>query len=72
MILYVPIATSQSSSANNTDYGIPVFVAASSYTAADCPRYREREFGVGYGNSSGYASGRSYTNRSAPPYFRCG
>lgn len=27
-------------------------------------RYRPRDFGVGYGRSSGYASGRSYT---APP-----
>ncbi len=32
--------------------------------------HRERDFGVGYGNSSGYASNRSYV---APPaaYFRC-
>ncbi len=32
--------------------------------------HRERDFGVGYGNSSGYASNRSY---AAPPaeYFRC-
>ena len=32
--------------------------------------HRERDFGVGYGNSSGYASNRSYS----PPqtnYFRC-
>ncbi len=32
--------------------------------------HRERDFGVGYGNSSGYASNRSYA--VAPtPYFRC-
>ena len=27
----------------------------------------EREFGVGYGNSSGYASGKTYLNRSWRP-----
>ncbi|MEO5961896.1 MAG: hypothetical protein ABIP87_00485 [Thermomonas sp.] len=32
--------------------------------------HRERDFGVGYGNSSGYASNRSYAVPSAP-YFRC-
>ncbi len=32
---------------------------------------RERDFGVGYGNSSGYASTRSYVNRSwRPSIFR--
>ncbi len=33
--------------------------------------HRERDFGVGYGNSSGYASGRRYTNDWAQPRFRC-
>ena len=32
--------------------------------------HRERDFGVGYGNSSGYASNRSYTTPQAT-YFRC-
>lgn len=32
--------------------------------------HRERDFGVGYGNSSGYASNRSYA-APAPTYFRC-
>lgn len=32
--------------------------------------HRERDFGVGYGNSSGYASNRSYAV-PAPAYFRC-
>lgn len=31
---------------------------------------RERDFGVGYGKSSGYASLRRYTTPSAPRYFR--
>lgn len=32
--------------------------------------HRERDFGVGYGNSSGYASNRSYATPQAA-YFRC-
>jgi hypothetical protein len=31
---------------------------------------RERGFGVGYGNSSGYASGKRYTPRPATARFR--
>ena len=34
-------------------------------------QYRERDFGVGYGNSSGYASHRRYSNSSFQPLFRC-
>jgi hypothetical protein len=32
--------------------------------------HRERDFGVGYGSSSGYASNRRYTTEWAPPRFR--
>ena len=32
--------------------------------------HRERDFGVGYGNSSGYASNRHYVVSTAT-YFRC-
>ena len=32
--------------------------------------HRERDFGVGYGNSSGYASNRSYATPQAA-YSRC-
>lgn len=31
----------------------------------------EREFGTGYGRSSGYATARRYTTNWAPPRFRC-
>lgn len=34
-------------------------------------QYRERDFGVGYGSSSGYASHRRYSNSSFQPLFRC-
>ena len=33
--------------------------------------HRERDFGVGYGNSSGYASTRQYASNWAPPRFKC-
>ncbi|MFT4178177.1 MAG: hypothetical protein QM612_01745 [Thermomonas sp.] len=32
--------------------------------------HRQRDFGVGYGSSSGYASNRSYVSYEAR-YFRC-
>ncbi len=42
---------------------------------ATSPRreYRERDFGVGYGRSSGYASQRQYANAwNGQVRFRCG
>ncbi|HJW45307.1 MAG TPA: hypothetical protein VJ484_02345 [Lysobacter sp.] len=33
--------------------------------------HRDRDFGVGYGNSSGYASDRRYTSNWVQPLFRC-
>ena len=38
--------------------------------AANARIHRERDFGVCYGSSSGYASNRSYTSPQAN-YFRC-
>ncbi|MCF7222901.1 hypothetical protein [Marilutibacter chinensis] len=35
-----------------------------SSTATPIRAYREREFGVGYGRSSGYAADRRYTRRT--------
>ena len=32
--------------------------------------HRERDFGVGYGNSSGYASERKYASQWAPSRFK--
>ena len=35
--------------------------------------YRERDFGVGYGRSSGYAAQRQYVSAwNGQPRFRCG
>ncbi|WP_407353581.1 hypothetical protein [Luteimonas sp. R10] len=33
--------------------------------------HRARDFGVGYGSSSGYASERRYVGNQAVPRFRC-
>ncbi|RPE80057.1 hypothetical protein [Vulcaniibacterium tengchongense] len=33
--------------------------------------HRERDFGIGYGNSSGYASERRYVREWMQPRFRC-
>lgn len=35
------------------------------------PARPERDFGIGYGRSSGYATARRYTSNWAPPRFRC-
>ena len=32
--------------------------------------HRERDFGVGYGNSSGYAAARRFTDGHVDPLFR--
>lgn len=32
--------------------------------------HRQRDFGVGYGNSSGYASDRKYVSHWSPPRFK--
>jgi hypothetical protein len=46
--------------------------AASNVTPIRHAAYRERDFGVGYGNSSGYASGkRRYVTPTDMPLFRC-
>lgn len=40
--------------------------------ARSAERYSPRQPGTGYGNSSGYASPRSYATEQAAPMFRCG
>lgn len=35
------------------------------------PPRRERDFGVGYGSSSGYAGPRPYVANNGPRLFRC-
>ncbi len=55
----------------------PSFARSATQTppSATSPRreYRERDFGVGYGRSSGYASQRQYANGwNGQLRFRCG
>jgi hypothetical protein len=33
--------------------------------------HRDRDFGVGYGSSSGYASSRRYADTRGQTFFRC-
>lgn len=51
---------------NESAKSVPVVPAAPARQ-----QYRERDFGVGYGTSSGYASHRRYSNSSFQPLFRC-
>jgi hypothetical protein len=71
MILYVPLVASHSIPLKSVDYGIPPVSSSAPKAAAANARYRERDFGVGYGSSSGYASDRGYVVRDTPAYFRC-
>ncbi|MCL1635675.1 hypothetical protein M2650_13685 [Luteimonas sp. SX5] len=50
----------------------PVRTVAGKTSAPVRHVHRERDFGIGYGNSSGYGSAeRRYTAGNAPSYFRC-
>ena len=51
----------------------PVINAPPTESAPARREYRERDFGVGYGRSSGYASQRQYVIAwNGQPRFRCG
>ena len=45
--------------------------AANEAVAVARERYRERDFGIGYGRSSGYATPRRYAASDARALFRC-
>ncbi len=51
----------------------PSTVAIPAAPQSSQPRreYRERDFGVGYGKSSGYASDKRYANAWGQLLFRC-
>lgn len=59
---------SQSLATSLIDRSAPI---ASDAAMPDRHLHRERDFGIGYGNSSGYASARHYTDGHADPLFRC-
>jgi uncharacterized membrane protein YoaK (UPF0700 family) len=55
------------------NFAAAVAVAAAGAAQAASIRHlrRERDFGVGYGNSSGYGRERRYTSNGFAPRFRC-
>ena len=57
--------TNNTSATPSTTARIVAFDVASNRLAP-----RERDFGIGYGKSSGYASNRRYVNASVGPRFR--
>lgn len=50
----------------------PVAVLADAVSPARADRYRQRDFGTGYGRSSGYAQDRSYAMVSSHRLVRVG
>ncbi len=58
----------------NATHSVPSTTAPATvvpFSSVSRPAPRERDFGIGYGKSSGYATGRRYTTQStAPRYFR--
>ena len=57
----------------NVSRPLPTFANATvvPFTSGSRLAPRERDFGIGYGKSSGYASTRRYTAQSTQPrYFR--
>lgn len=57
----------------STTSPIPSFapVAPAIAAAARREQHRARDFGVGYGNSSGYSSGKRYADNWGNARFRC-
>ena len=55
---------------SNKDVPFPVG-AAPAVLFTPVTQRRERDFGIGYGKSSGYASTRRYANTTFQPLFRC-
>ena len=58
----------------NAFFAIPTRPTAPSANVVPLPVrhiHRERDFGVGYGNSSGYATTRRYAQDWMQPRFRC-
>ncbi len=49
----------------------PVAVQSQVESTSSSARYRERDFGIGYGSSSGYAQDRRYTSDWGQARFRC-
>jgi len=48
----------------------PVAVPPQAETSSGLRQHRERDFGIGYGNSSGYGLDKRYTSDWGAPRFR--
>ncbi|MDQ3287131.1 MAG: hypothetical protein M3Q42_02510 [Pseudomonadota bacterium] len=59
----------QTSPRRNSTSAAPIRLVSSNNPSR--PQRRERDFGVGYGTSSGYAGGRRYIGDNGPRLFRC-
>jgi hypothetical protein len=55
----------------NLAYAVAAAQGAAPQAPATRHLHRERDFGVGYGNSSGYGRDRHYTSNGFAPLFRC-
>jgi hypothetical protein len=49
----------------------PVAVQSQVESTPSSARYRERDYGIGYGASSGYAQDKRYTSDWGQARFRC-
>lgn len=49
----------------------PRTAKAAACNAAPARIHRERDFGIGYGSSSGYGSNRRYADSRGQTFFRC-
>ncbi|GAB3345145.1 hypothetical protein [Lysobacter tyrosinilyticus] len=56
---------------NNFPAAVAVAAAGAAQAAPIRHVHRDRDFGVGYGNSSGYGRDRRYTSNGFAPLFRC-
>ena len=57
---------------NTTAVTVPIrLVERRGTPRTSTPARRERDFGVGYGRSSGYAAPRGYIDTRATSFFRC-
>jgi hypothetical protein len=68
---YFPVRPNQSATSSNPAPASSTTASAAEGAAPVRHLHRERDFGVGYGNSSGYATHRRYTTTWAKPLFRC-
>jgi hypothetical protein len=68
------VETSASFRPDHVPLAVVMAVAGANANTAQAPArhvHRPRDFGIGYGNSSGYGRDRRYTSNGFAPLFRC-